>query len=230
MMHHGPYRILERLLDEVLDERQHHRRQEDEPRDPQQDLEQEVKLRYARGDIGEESYRRLLRMARNGELSWDDLDQLRQEHEPLPDETQSGRSHQRDAEIVSALNRLYSHRTRLQEKQAETEMVLERLEADLERLGDQADAAAEKARLAMPDETVARAYLETKQEAEARMATLEERVAGLRRSLGRIRDLGDELATREAELKALESTADLAELEAQIREDLLDEGSPKDSR
>lgn len=45
----------------------------------------------------------------------------------------------------------------------------------------------------------------------------------MRRSLDRIRALRDELATREAELKALESNADLAELEAQIRQDLLNE-------
>lgn len=226
MMHHGPYRILERLVDEVLDERRHQRRQADVPWNPQRELEQEVKLLYARGDIGEESYRRLLRMARSGELSWDDLEQMRREQAPLSQEAPVDDTRRRDAEIVRALNRLYSHRTRLDEQQVETEQVLERLEADMERLRGQAETAAGKAQLAMPDETVARAYLETKQEAEARIATLEARVANLRRSLGRIRHLRDELATREAELKALESTADLAELEAQIREDLLDEGDP----
>jgi hypothetical protein len=54
------------------------------------------------------------------------------------------------------------------------------------------------------------------------IAVLEERIAGLRDSLGRIEALRSELATREAELKALESGQQLAELEAGIREDLLD--------
>jgi hypothetical protein len=42
--------------------------------------------------------------------------------------------------------------------------------------------------------------------------------------LYRIGTLRDELATREAELKALESGQELAELEASIREDLLNAG------
>ena len=60
-----------------------------------------------------------------------------------------------------------------------------------------------------------------RQEALARLSTLEERIAALRQDLHRIETLRDELATREAELKALESGEQLAELEATIREDLL---------
>jgi prefoldin subunit 5 len=68
-----------------------------------------------------------------------------------------------------------------------------------------------------------RAYLDAKQEALERVDSLEEHIAALRQSLRRIETLRGELATREAELKALESSEQLAELEANIREDLLNE-------
>ncbi|RMD60115.1 hypothetical protein D6833_10370, partial [Candidatus Parcubacteria bacterium] len=92
---------------------------------------------------------------------------------------------------------------------------------NVDRLRGQVDATDEKAQLALPDEEKAREYLEVKQEALDRIDTLEERIASLRQSLHRIDMLRDELATREAELKALESGQELAELEANIREDLL---------
>jgi multidrug resistance efflux pump len=100
--------------------------------------------------------------------------------------------------------------------------VLHSLEKDVAHLQEQAKTAGEKAQGALPDEAAARAYLETKQEALERVQTLQERIAGLRQSLERSQTLRDELATREAELKALESGEHLAELEADIRGDLLE--------
>ncbi len=191
---------------------------------PQPSIEQEVKLMYARGDIAASTYYRLLEMAQNSQLSWDDLARMRSGEAV----TTSAKStavtpppHQRNNDIVRSLNRLYEHRSKLEAARAESEQVLDKLEADVSRLRQQADTAAAKAEAAIGDDTAARAYLTTRQEALDRAATLEERSNALRQDLRRIDDLRDELATREAELKALEANEQLAELEASIREDLV---------
>jgi predicted nucleic acid-binding Zn-ribbon protein len=205
------------LLDEAVDERA-------DPagrRDRQEDIEQEVKVMYARGDINASTYYRLLEMAQNKQLSWDALARVRQGaqvEEPAPKTA----PHRRNVEIVNSLNQLDARRTQLDQARQETESVLHSLEKDVARLQEQAKTAGEKAQGALPDEAAARAYLETKQEALERVQTLQERIAGLRQSLERSQTLRDELATREAELKALESGEHLAELEADIRGDLLE--------
>jgi prefoldin subunit 5 len=217
---YGSYRMIGRLIDEALDEHADLLDRRERPRERRGDIEQEVKVMYARGDINANTYYRLLEMAQNGQLSWDDLARVRQgtqveERAPKP------APRQRNVEIVNSLNQLYTHRTRLDQARQETASVLQSLEKDLARLQEQAKAAGEKAERALPDEATARAYLETKQEALERAQNLQERVEGLHQNLQRIEALRDELATREAELKALESGQQLAELEADIREDLL---------
>lgn len=227
--HHGSYRILERMIDEVLEEGRRRRGgYEERPPDLQADIAQEVKLMYARGDIEADTYHRLIDMAGRGDLNWDDLDRVRRETkgtEPRPQPAQAPQPEprrQRDTAIVSSLNRLFTHRSRLEQARTETEQVLQKLEADVTRLREQAQTAGDQAQQALPDEDRAREYLALKQDIQDRIETLVERIAGLRDSLSRIEDLRQELATREAELKALESGQQLAELEASIREDLLD--------
>ncbi len=215
------YRIFERVIDGAWDDRYRQREYPTRPRDPRAEIEQEVKLMYARGDINSNTYHRLLEMAQSGQLSWDDLARVRSDGAAQVQPALQTPQHERDPEIVRSLNRLYAHRRRLEEARAETEQTLEQLEADVDRLRRQAETADEKAQLALPDEEKAREYLEIKQEALDRIQTLEERIASLRQSLHRIDTLRDELATREAELKALEAGQELAELEASIREDLL---------
>jgi DNA repair exonuclease SbcCD ATPase subunit len=179
---------------------------------------------YARGEISSETYHRLLEMARSDQLSWDDLKRVHSDRRlTIRPQSDSQPARERSPEIITSLNKLYRHRSRLETAQAETETVLERLETDAAKLHEQAETAAEKAELALPNETTARAYLETKQQALARVDELEKRITTLRGDLRRINTLRDELATREAELKALESGEQLAELEASIREDLLND-------
>jgi prefoldin subunit 5 len=184
-------------------------------------ITQEIKLMYARGDITSGSYHRLLEMDRSGELSWDDLRQLSQGGAPAPVGTKPA-ARERDADIVRSLNKLYTHRSALEQSLKETESVLATLEADVTRLKEQAETARARAETsANSDEASARAYLAIRQDVLERVAVLEERIAALRQDLAQIQDLEMELATREAELKALESRSKLAELEASIREDLL---------
>lgn len=227
---HGTYRIFERVVDEALDDRYQRREYHERPRDPRTEIEQEVKLMYARGDINSSTYHRLLEMAQSGQLSWDDLSRVRSDSAPPARPEPQAPQRERDPEIVRSLNRLYTHRSRLEDTRAETEQTLERLEADVDRLRRQAETAEEKAQLSLHNEEKAREYLEVKQEAQERIGTLEERIASLRQSLRRIDTLRDELATREAELKALESGQELAELEASIREDLLSDTEVKTRR
>lgn len=228
---HGMYRIIERLLDEALEERRRQREYYGRPENPRADVEQEVKLLYARGELDADTYHRLIEMAQNGQLDWEDLasvqgsvrnhasERRRQASDPL--------ARQRSPEIVRKLNQLYTHRSRLEAAQAETKRVLETLEGDAARLKEQAQTAADKAQQALPYERKAREYLEVKQDALSRAEVLEERMATLRQNLGRIEKLGNELATREAELKALESGEQLANLEADIRDELLDDSSSR---
>ncbi|NOX61646.1 MAG: hypothetical protein GXP42_06840 [Chloroflexi bacterium] len=220
----GGHHIVGSIVGEVVREsRRDHGEHRSQYEKPQPSITQEVKLMYARGDIDSATYHRLLEMARSGELNWDDLAEIRRGASVAPAApTTPAATRERDTDIVRALNRLYQHRTRLEASQRETEQVLERLEADAARLRQQAETAAEKAKaVADTDEASARAYLEVRQEALDRVQALEERITALRQDLARIEDLRAELATREAELKALEAREQLAELEASIREDLL---------
>lgn len=226
----GMYWVVDRLIDERLGGPRHSHDHSARQRDFRRDIEQELKLMYARGAIGSDVYRRLMEMAQSGDLTWDDLQRIASESEVEIVPQREPAERKRDTAIVNSLNRLYRHRTRLEEAHTQTEQVLQRLEGDVTRLHEQAEAAEEKAQLVLPDEEKARAYLETKQKALDRVKALEERTASLRQSLRRINTLRDELATREAELKALESGEQLAELEASIREDLLDDRRHDDVR
>lgn len=225
MMHgFGTYRMLERLIEQTLNESQRQRDEYRHPEDAQAGIRREVKMMYARGDISRDTYRRLLEMAEQRQLDWEDLERVRREagDAAQPAVVPRAPAPQRDPAVVSSLNRLYRHRSRLEEARADTQQVLERLEGDAGRLRAQVEEAGERARLALPDEQRARAYLELKQEAQGRLNLLAERIATLQESLDRIGALREELATREAELKALESAGRLSELEADIRQDLLD--------
>ena len=217
------HRLFDVLVDEALYEARRQRQVAEEelhaPARRERSIEQEVKMMYARGDIGSGTYHRLLEMARSGDLGRDDLARAREE---AGTPTGKRRPRERSAEIVRELNKLYRHRERLEEAEAESQDVLERLQAEARRRREQVETATERAREALPDEDAARRYLETRQEAEERLATLEKRIAELDQNLQRIGRLRDELEMREAELKALESGEQLAELEADIREELLD--------
>ncbi len=191
------------------------------PTQPQPSITQEIKLMYARGDIDSAAYHRLLEMARSGELTWDDLRELSARGATIA-AAATVSSKDRDADIVRSLNKLYAHRSTIQQSRKENEAILTRLETDVERLREQAEIARQKAdAVADRDEDSARAYLAVRQDALERVNALDERISALRQDLARLADLESELATKEAELKALESRSKLADLEASIREDLL---------
>ncbi|MEA3439472.1 MAG: hypothetical protein U9R58_04240 [Chloroflexota bacterium] len=219
---HGAYRIIGRLIDQTLDEQSHLLDPDVRRKDTRRDIEQEVKIMYASGEIDSGSYHRLIEMARKRQLNWDDLEQIQRRTQTINLVSQTP-ARKRDAEIVSDLNQLYSHRKRLEAARQETQGVLDTLEKDASRLNEQAKTAEEKAQKAIANEDVSRSYLQTRQEALERVATLKNRINDLRENLHRIESLEAELATREAELNALESGVQLADLEAQIREDLLDD-------
>lgn len=220
----GPDRTIYRWMDDVLGERHHGHHHADHRRDSLADIEQEVKVLYARGDIDAETFHRLKTLARSGELNWSDLARLRREVAAPPRREEPRPPRPRDAATVSGLNRLYAHRSRLEEARVEAEQMLQTLEAQASRLREQAETAAESARLALPDEQRAREFLETREATLGHIDVLETRMASLREGLRRIETLRDQLAMREAELKALESDEQLAELELRIREDLLNGG------
>jgi chromosome segregation ATPase len=217
---HGTYRILGSLIDDTLYERSHNGGQGDYRRDSRGEIEQEVKLMYARGEVDSGTYHRLIDLAQSGQLSWDDLNRIGKKPQVAVDQEQQA-PRKRDAEIVGSLNQLYTHRKQLENARLETEDVLQTLEKEASRLAEQAKTAESKAQQAIDHEDAVRAYLEARQKALERANAVRERIDGLRQNLGRIESLEADLSTREAELKALESGEQLAELEASIRQELL---------
>ncbi|MCZ7574364.1 MAG: hypothetical protein M5U01_37920 [Ardenticatenaceae bacterium] len=216
----GPDRTIYRWMDDALGERHHGHHHADHRRDSLADIEQEVRVLYARGDIDAGTFHRLKTLARSGELNWSDLARLRHDAAAPARREEPRLPRPRDAATVGGLNRLYAYRSRLEKARGEAEQMLQTLEAQASRLRAQAESAAESARLALPDEQRAREFLETREALLGHVGVLETRMASLREGLRRIETLRDQLATREAELKALESDEQLAELELRIREDL----------
>lgn len=217
----GNYRDLGSLIGGTLNELTY---QEGElRRNSVNGIEQELKIRYARGEIDSGTFSRLLEMAKNGHLGWDDLNQVEKNLPSSRDPTRRV-PRERDTEIVGQLNKLYSHRKELEKSHQETETVLQALEKEASRLQDQARVAEEQAQQTIADEDVARAYLQTRQAALERTSAVQGRIEDLRENLRRIESLEADLATREAELKAIESGEQLAALEANIRQDLLGDG------
>lgn len=217
---HGTYRILGNLIDDTLYERSRYVEQGEYRRDSRAEVEQEVKLMYARGEIDSGTYHRLIDMAQSGQLNGEDLRRI--DKTPQTGTIQEGRTpRKRDTEIVNGLNQLYARRKQLENARRDTEEVLGSLEKEADRLSEQAKTAETEAKKSIDNEEVARAYLDTRQKALDRAASVQERIDGLRQNLRRIESLEADLSTREAELKALESGEQLAELEASIRQELL---------
>jgi prefoldin subunit 5 len=217
---HGTYRILGNLIDDTLYERSRDVDRGEYGRDSRTEVEQDVKLMYARGEIDSGTYHRLIDMAQSGLLNWEDLRQIGKTSQVAI--IQEGRApRKRDPDIVNGLNQLYSRRKQLENARQDTEEVLASLEKEAARLAEQAKTAETEAKKAIDNEEVARAYLDTRQKALDRAASVQERIDGLRQNLRRIENLEADLSTREAELKALESGEQLAELEASIRQELL---------
>jgi DNA repair exonuclease SbcCD ATPase subunit len=217
---HGAYRFLESLMDDTFYE---HSRYMDHPahrRDSLAGIEQEVKLMYARGEIDSGTYHRLIDMVQGGQISWNDLDQIGKNSRPAVVQERRTPT-KRNAEIVNSLNQLYTHRKQLEDARQETEKVLQTLESEAARLMEQANVAETKAQQAIDNENAARAYLDTRQKALERANAIQTRISDLRQNLSRIENLQADLSTREAELKALESGEQLAELETSIRQGLL---------
>lgn len=217
---HGTYRFLGNLIDDTLYEHSRYPERPEPRRDSRREIEQEVRLLYARGEIDSGTYHRLIDMAQSEQLSRSDLDRIAKT--PGAAGVQGQRTpRKRDAEIVNSLNQLYTHRKQLENARQETESVLQTLEREADRLAEQAKTAESKAQQAIDNEDAARAYLDARQKALERVDAVRERIHGLRQNLGRIESLEADLSTREAELKALESGEQLAELEASIRQGLL---------
>lgn len=217
---HRTYRILGNLIDDTLYERSRFVDRSEYHRDSRAEVEQEVKVMYARGEIDSGTYHRLIDMAQSGQLNRDDLRQIDKIPQTAPIQERRA-PRKRDTEIVNGLNQLYSRRKQLENARQNTEEVLGSLEKEATRLAEQASSAETRARQAIDNEEAARAYLDTRQKALDRAASVQERIDGLRQNLSRIESLEADLSTREAELKALESGEQLADLEASIRQELL---------
>ena len=113
----GTYRYLGKLIDDTLNEAS--QRGSELQSNSGSGIEQEVKTLYARGEIDSGTYHRLIEMAQNGQLGWEDLNRVERKSPPGAIQAQGARR-KRDADIVGQLNKLYSRRKQLEDSRQDT--------------------------------------------------------------------------------------------------------------
>lgn len=215
-MCHGPLDGVFRLVEEALEESRGHR-YDAAPQylSPSVDssIEGELARMYARGQISRDTFLRLRPSARQGELAWADLDNLKREarSQPRPKPAPA-------VETTAALANIRDKKSALQQAASDSESVAQSLDQRISGSADEAARLESQAREVLPrDEGQARALLMKRQEIIERSGELKERVSALREDIQRLQDLGVELDVREQELKILQARERLGALEEEIK-------------
>lgn len=215
-MCHGPLDSVFRVVEEALEEnrgRRYDRAYEYRSPRVEPSIDAELARMYARGQINRDTFLRLRPMARRGELTWADLDELRREArlQPPPGGAPAD-------DNAAALAKIQEKRAAVEQAAHESESVALSLDQRIAGLAEEAQRLEEQAREAIPnDEERARALLTKRQEILERSGVLKERASALRQDIQRLKDLGVELDVREQELKVLRARERLGALEEEIR-------------
>ncbi len=159
-------------------------------------MEQQVKLMYARGEIGAEAFHRLLDMARAGDLKPDDLMAFQSRRVDVPLPAQRDQRLRRES-LSTHLDQLQQQRIRLEAACAETEGSIRRLRLDAARLYQQAESAESDSKGASPESEAAQVLSRTREEALARARSVEDRIGHITERLSTLRTQLDELAAQE---------------------------------
>ena len=162
-------------------------------------MEQQVKLMYARGDIGVETFHRLLDMAQAGELKAGDLTAFQSHRANVPLSVQR-EQHLRQESFSTHPDQLRQQRSQLEAACAETEESIRRLRLEAARLYQQAESAAGGLKEAAPESETVQALSRIREEALARARSVEERIGHIEERLSLLRSQLDELVVEKGSL------------------------------
>lgn len=212
MGHHG-IGFLFRLVEEVLEQNRENRERQPRELTEKEQLDEELKIMYASGDIDEDTFDRVRIGVRTGNVTWQDLEQLKKEaaerkFAEIPEER----------DLKRARADIEKQRGALLRAKEESLVLVTDLSNRLSGLKTEANELESKAREVLKtDEVTARSYLEQKQDVEDRIAKIEQQLTALQRDLERVEELNTVLDEKEEELKILEARGRLAALRTRIR-------------
>jgi hypothetical protein len=173
---------------------------------------------FGRGDLDRKHFFRFLRRIHEGELVEGELRILERQAqlqkqakgEVLPDP--------RNPEVQKGMERVYIGRALLEEARCSTEQTLLALAGEIDWIQEQSTTAEQEARQALPDETVARGYLELRQNLIDHSGRLVARRDELQRQLRLLSAAEVELRTYEAELRLVSTQEQLARANLQFHQ------------
>ncbi len=191
------------------------------PRDPKIELENQLRIMYARGEIDRESFFHLrFRLYKNaigrGEITL--LHRAAMQRMEGPASLPPGGS---SPQNQPQLDHLYLDQVLLEEARYELEERRKALGQEIQWLKEQTESARQSAQDSLPDEELARAYLEIWQDLMELSRSLEERSLLASQSLKRMQALEVELRAAVTQIKLLQAQERMAELHLRVRRDLL---------
>ncbi len=189
-------------------------------RDPKTELENQLRIMYGRGEISKEVYRQLhLRLTWN-QIGKGDLTLLHQGY--LRKLAAQGRILEVESpETRRLLDRLYLDRVLMEEAVENISARNQSLNTEIRWLNEQAEAARANAKQALPDESLARTYLEVWQDLRTLAKELIERQLALEGQRRQMEAQAAQLKAAMTRLKLLQSQERLLELNLRVRQDLL---------
>ncbi len=158
--------------------------------------EQQVKLMYARGEIGAEAFRRLLDMAQAGNLRADELTAFQSQSANARAGLHDDRRQQRGSSSAH-LRQLQQRRHELEAACAETEESIRRLQLEAAQLYQDAASVEIDIERAAPDAGKINTLLEFEESTLSRAHSVEERIERITESLAHMRMQLGELVTQE---------------------------------
>lgn len=169
-----------------------------------------LRVMFGRGEVDRKHFFRFLRRIQEGELVEGELCLLEREvklqkqikGDSLPDP--------RNREIQRGLERVYIGRALLEEARFAAEKTLQALAGEIDWIQGQAQIAEQEARQALPDENVARNYLEMRQNLVDHSGRLVNRRDELQRELRMLSSAEVQLRSYEAELRLVSTQEQLA--------------------
>lgn len=188
--------------------------------DPSIRMGNQLRILYGRGEITTEQFNRLKNMLSRGQPIQGELHIAQR---VALSRSQAGGepfAHRRWDEMARLLDRLYLDRALVKEAQFETEAALQALGGDVGWLLAQGESARGQAQSALPDETLARGWLEVRYDLLAHARDLQARQSSLHQELQNLGALDAELRSSIAQCTALQAQTDLEWTKMQINRDL----------
>jgi len=177
-------------------------------------LQEQLYEMYGRGEIDEETFNALKKLAAQGQLRPVDLAVLRYERR------RKGRRRRRESEEEAALRELRARVAQLEEAREASAQVLASLQEQIEDVEARIRKREEAARrVVATDEELARRYLMEKQELLETQARLEAQAQALQADLTRLDELRGTLEAKITELEALRTRQELQALQGEITEE-----------